>query len=141
MTEFPAPPPPGAPGQLRTTSEDRSNVRSYEFMVILDASLDEEAVRAVVERAAEALRAASGTLVRVDVWGKRRFAYEIAHRAEGTYVVVEVRGDAKAVADMDRAFSLADEVLRHRVVQLPDRVKGRSRPAPSPSGDAVAQAG
>ena len=104
-------------------------MRPYEVMVILDASLEEDAIRAVLDRATEVIRANGGTPGRVDRWGKRRFAYELHHRWEGYYVLMDATAEPAAMAELDRMFHLADEVIRHKVVRLPDKVAGRaSRP-------------
>jgi small subunit ribosomal protein S6 len=108
-------------------------MRPYEVMIIFDAGLEEETIRAVLDRATEALTARGGTVLRVDRWGRRRFAYELKHRLEGYYVVMELSADPAAMAEMDRVLSLADEVLRHKVIRVPDSVAGRApRPAPAP---------
>ena len=107
-------------------------MRPYEVMIIFDAGLEEETIRAVIDRATEALTARGGTVVRVDRWGRRRFAYELKHRLEGYYVLVEATAEPAAMAEMDRVLSLADEVLRHKVIRIADRFAGRGpRPAPA----------
>jgi small subunit ribosomal protein S6 len=112
-------------------------VRPYEIVIILDASLDEEAIRGLVDRATDAIRARGGNPGRVDRWGKRRFAYELKHRSEGYYVLVEVTAEPGALADVDRMLSLADEVLRHKVIRLPEAAAGlRSTPPPEAAGAA-----
>jgi small subunit ribosomal protein S6 len=113
-------------------------MRPYEVMIIFDAGLEEETIRAVLDRATEALTSRGGTVARVDRWGRRRFAYELKHRLEGYYVVVEANAEPAAMAEMDRVLSLADEVLRHKVIRVPDSVAGRApRPAPAPEPTAV----
>ena len=107
-------------------------MRPYEVMIIFDAGLEEESIRAVIDRATEALTTRGGTIVRVDRWGRRRFAYELKHRLEGYYVLVEASAEPAAMAEMDRVLSLADEVVRHKVIRIPDSVAGRgARPAPA----------
>jgi small subunit ribosomal protein S6 len=100
-------------------------MRPYEVMIIYEPSLEEEAIRAAVDRSTELIRSRGGNPGRVDRWGKRRLAYEIRHRREGYYVLVEASAEPAVMAELDRALSLADEVLRHKVIRLPDRVAGR----------------
>ena len=108
-------------------------MRPYEVMIIFDAGLEEETIRAVTDRATETLTARGAQVVRVDRWGKRRFAYELRHRSDGYYVLVEANAEPDAMAEMDRVLSLADEVVRHKVIRLPDSVAGRGpRPVPVP---------
>jgi len=106
-------------------------MRPYEVMVILDASLEEDAVRALVDRFTQQLTAAGAKSLSTDSWGKRRLAYPVRHRNEGYYVVIEANTEPAVVADLHRQLSLTDEVLRHKVIRLPDRAAGRSRPAAS----------
>ena len=106
-------------------------MRPYEVMVILDASLEDDAVRAMVDRFSQQLATAGARSVSVHNWGKRRFAYPLHHRNEGHYVVIEANAEPGAMGDLDRLLGLTDEVLRHKVIRLPERAAGRSRPAPS----------
>jgi small subunit ribosomal protein S6 len=104
-------------------------MRPYEVMIIFDAGLEEDSIRAVLDRAADALQTAGGRVVRTDRWGKRRFAYELKHRLEGYYVLLETTAEPTAMAQMERVLSLADEVVRHKVIRLPDSLAGRGSPA------------
>lgn len=116
-------------------------MRPYEVMIIFDAGLEEETIRAVLDRAVETLTFRGGTVARVDRWGRRRFAYELKHRLEGYYVLLEASAEPAAMAEMDRVLSLADEVLRHKVIRVPDSIAGRApRPAPAPEATAEAPA-
>jgi small subunit ribosomal protein S6 len=96
-------------------------MRHYEVMVILDAGLEEDAIRVVLDRTTQALTAGGATVGKVDRWGKRRFAYEVGHRSEGYYVLVDTVAEPAAVAEVDRMLGLADEVIRHKVIRLPDK--------------------
>ncbi len=103
-------------------------MRPYEVMIILDPGLEEVAVQAQVDRSTELIRSGGAEPGRVDRWGKRRLAYEIDHHREGTYLLVEAKGEPGSLDALDRALHLADEVIRHKVVRLPDRATKRSRP-------------
>jgi small subunit ribosomal protein S6 len=96
-------------------------------MVILDAGLDEDVIRATVDRSTELIKARGGVPGKVDRWGKRRFAYEVKHQSEGYYVVIEANAEPPVMADLDRMLHLADEVIRHKIICLPDKVAGRAR--------------
>jgi small subunit ribosomal protein S6 len=104
-------------------------VRPYEVMLIFDASLEEETIRAAVDRYVEFIRSRGGNPGRVDRWGKRRFAYELRHRWEGYYVVIEAMSEPAVMEELHRTLSLADELIRHKVVRVPDGVVGSARPA------------
>jgi small subunit ribosomal protein S6 len=107
-------------------------LRPYEVMVIFDAGLEEEVIRAGVDRAVELLRSRGADPGRVDHWGRRRFAFELKHRWEGYYVLLQAQAEPPAMAELDRMLFLADEVLRHKVIRLPEGKAG-ARPAAAPS--------
>jgi small subunit ribosomal protein S6 len=95
-------------------------------MVILDAGLEDDVIRSTIDRATKIIAAEGGTVGRVDRWGKRRFAYEVNHKSEGYYAVIETTAEPASVAELDRMLGLADEVVRHKVIRLPDKVAGRA---------------
>ena len=105
-------------------------MRPYEVVIIFDAGLEEEVIQTILDRAADTIRGQGGNPGRLERWGRRRFAYEVAHRQEGYYVLQEMTAEPAAVAELDRVLSLADEVIRHKIVRIPDAVAGRSRPSP-----------
>jgi|SRR5271163_4470188 len=97
-------------------------MRPYEVMVIFDAASEPPAIQAVLDRALETITSAGGTPGAVDRWGRRSFAYEVKHKREGYYVLIDMSGEAQTVSDLDRFLTLADEVLRHKIIRLPDKV-------------------
>ncbi len=96
-------------------------MRPYEVMAIFEATTEPSVIQGVLDHALETIRSTGGTPGAIDRWGKRTFAYEVNHKREGYYVVVEFTGEPETVADLDRMLGLADEVVRHKVVRLPDR--------------------
>jgi small subunit ribosomal protein S6 len=94
------------------------------MMVILDPQLDERTVGPALEKFLGVVRTQGGNVERVDVWGKRRLAYEIKKRAEGIYAVVDLSCTPAAVAELDRQLSLNEAVLRTKVLRRD--AKGRS---------------
>jgi small subunit ribosomal protein S6 len=96
-------------------------MRPYEVMAIFEATTEPSIIQGVLDRALETIRSSGGTPGAIDRWGKRSFAYEVNHKREGYYVVVEFGGEPETVAALDRMLGLADEVVRHKVVRLPDR--------------------
>ncbi|HUO47586.1 MAG TPA: 30S ribosomal protein S6 [Acidimicrobiales bacterium] len=115
-------------------------MRPYETMIIFDAELEEPAISGVLDRALEVVRNNGGTPGAVDRWGKRTFAYEMAKKREGYYVVAEFNADPKASAELDRFLVLADEVLRHKIIRMPDKPPSRGRRAGVGSAAAAASA-
>jgi small subunit ribosomal protein S6 len=104
-------------------------MRPYEVMVIFDPDAEETAVTAVLDRSVAVIEADGGTSGTLERWGKRALAYEIRKKREGYYVLLEYTAEPKASADLDRMLKLADEVIRHKIVRLPDKVAGRRNPA------------
>ncbi len=100
-------------------------MRPYEVMIILDPTLDDETVRAEVDRATELIKAKGGSPGRVERWGKRRLAYEILKHREGNYVLVSAEAEPAVMSDLSRALTLADGVLRHKVIHLPEKAMGK----------------
>jgi small subunit ribosomal protein S6 len=86
-------------------------------MVILDPEADEQKVGGVVDRITKILSGHGGEVSAVDRWGRRKLAYEIDRKAEGFYVVITFTGESEALAELDRVLSLADEVVRFKVVR------------------------
>jgi small subunit ribosomal protein S6 len=106
-------------------------LREYECMLILPAEADEALVSTAVERISKTVAQGGGSVGGLDRWGRRRFAYEIAHQNEGYYVVVRFSAEPAVQAELDRVLRLADEVIRHKVMVLPTRAKAASSPAPA----------
>jgi len=111
-----------------------SPLRAYEVMVILEPGLEEDAIRSTLDRATALVSAHGGTPGTVERWGKRRFAYELDHKWEGLYVLLEATAEPAAMAELDRMLSLADDVIRHKVTRLPAAATARSRPASAADG-------
>jgi small subunit ribosomal protein S6 len=113
-------------------------MRPYEVMIILDAALEEDAIRGQIDKAQDIIRTNGGNPTRVDRWGKRRFAYEVKHQWEGYYVLIEAEAEPVAMSELDRALHLADEVVRHKVIRLPEGVDRQARRTGAPAAEAPA---
>ena len=88
---------------------------NYEAMYILDPSLNEEAVAALVAKF-KAVVEANGTVSEVDEWGKRRLAYPINDEEEGVYTVIKFTSEPSFPAELDRVYKITDGVLRTMIV-------------------------
>ena len=95
-------------------------MRAYELMIIIDTDVDDPGVQQVIGQVTEQIALRSGEIKNVDVWGKRRFAYEIDHKHEGTYVVLEFVAPGTGLDDLERWHRLADPIVRHKLIRLPD---------------------
>jgi small subunit ribosomal protein S6 len=92
-------------------------MRPYEIMVILDPTLDERTVAPSLETFLNVIRNGGGKVEKVDIWGRRRLAYEIAKHSEGIYAVVDVTAKPETVSELDRQLSLNESVLRTKVMR------------------------
>jgi small subunit ribosomal protein S6 len=92
-------------------------LRHYEIMVILDPSLEERTVAPSLDTYLNVIRTAGGSVEKLDVWGRRRLAYEIAKKTEGIYAVIDLQATPAAVAELDRQLRLNESVLRTKVIR------------------------
>ena len=97
-------------------------MRAYELMVIFDADVSDATLNGHLKTLiADTVEADGGSVAKVDHWGKRRFAYRINHKWEGTYVVLEILlPERKDLSGVDRALRLADDVVRQKIIRLPE---------------------
>jgi len=92
-------------------------MRAYEVMVILSPEIDERVVEASLDKYLAVIRNDGGVVENVDVWGRRRFAYEINKTAEGVYVVINLKAEPATVKEFDRQLSLNESILRTKVLR------------------------
>ena len=92
-------------------------MRKYELMLILDSELDERSVETTVEKLLHVIPAEGGTVDNVDIWGRRRFAYEIQKKAEGYYVVVDFHATPATTKELDRQLGLNETVMRTKILR------------------------
>jgi small subunit ribosomal protein S6 len=109
-------------------------LREYEIMLILPAEADEALLGTAVDRITKVIGTVGGEVGKIDRWGRRRFAYEIAHQTEGYYAVVRFTADPTVTAELERTLNLADELIRHKVLVVPEKKdKPQKYKAPSPT--------
>ena len=92
-------------------------MRHYELMVILDPNLDERTVAPSLDTFLNVVRNDGGKVDNVDIWGKRRLAYEILKYSEGIYAVIDLNAEPKTVSELDRQLKLNESVLRTKVLR------------------------
>jgi len=92
-------------------------VRRYELMVILDPDLEERTVAPSLDQYLNVVRQDGGSVESVDIWGRRRMAYEIAKKSEGIYAVIQLDAEPDTVKELDRQLSLNESVLRTKVLR------------------------
>ena len=92
-------------------------MRDYEVMVILDPDLEEKTIAPSLEAFLNVIRADGGNVNSVDIWGRRRLAYEINHKADGIYAVLDLTATPDSVKELDRQLSLNEAVMRTKVMR------------------------
>ena len=95
-------------------------MRRYEMMIILDPSLEERTVQPSLDQFLKVVTTAGGTVDKVDVWGRRRLAYDIDKKSEGIYTVVDLVAEPDTVKELDRQLNLNEAILRTKVLR-PER--------------------
>ncbi|HET9187798.1 MAG TPA: 30S ribosomal protein S6 [Acidothermaceae bacterium] len=96
-------------------------MRRYELMVLLDPDVEERTVAPSLEQYLGVIRNDGGTVEKVDIWGRRRLAYEIGKKAEGIYAVVDLVAEPAAVKELDRQLNLNETVLRTKLIRPESR--------------------
>ena len=94
----------------------------YELMVILDPEIDERTVAPSLDKFLNVIRNDGGTIDNVDIWGRRRLAYEIKKKSEGIYAVVNFTATSAATVELDRQLKLSEAVLRTKVLRAEEAV-------------------
>ena len=92
-------------------------MRRYELMVILDPDLEERTVAPSLDKFLNVVRKGGGTVENVDIWGRRRLAYEISKKTEGIYAVVDMSTEPDVVKELDRQLNLNESVLRTKLIR------------------------
>lgn len=92
-------------------------MRKYEIMVIVHPDVDDRQVAGLVEKPLDVITKAGGSVDNVDIWGRRRLAYDIQKKSEGIYVVVNVTAQPDAVKELDRQFTLNERIMRTKVIR------------------------
>ncbi len=94
----------------------------YELMVILDPEIDERTVAPSLDKFLNVIRNDGGTIDSVDIWGRRRLAYEINKKTEGIYAVVQLTAEADSTKELDRQLKLSEAVMRTKVLRAEEGI-------------------
>ena len=92
-------------------------MRHYELMVILDPELEERTVAPSLDRFLNVVRKGGGSIENVNIWGRRKLAYEIKKKAEGIYAVVDMQAEPALAKELDRQLNLNEAVLRTKLIR------------------------
>ena len=92
-------------------------MRHYELMVILDPELEERTVAPSLDRFLNVVRRGGGSIENVNIWGRRKLAYEIKKKTEGIYAVVDMQAGPDLAKELDRQLNLNEAVLRTKLIR------------------------
>jgi small subunit ribosomal protein S6 len=92
-------------------------MRKYEMMVILDPEVEERTVQPSLDQYLTVIKDDSGTVDRIDIWGRRRLAYPIKKRTDGIYAVVQFTAESATAKELERQLSLNETVLRTKLIR------------------------
>jgi len=92
--------------------------RSYEIVFIINPDADDAEVMRLTEAAQKIITDQGGNIVKTEIMGKRRLAYEINHKRDGFYVLLEVEGSGREIAEFERRMRVNDRVLRYMTVRV-----------------------
>ncbi len=104
-------------------------MNKYEVIYIIDGEVDEAGRKELIEKFNGIITANNGEVVKVDEWGKRRFAYAIDYKTEGYYVYVQFNGDAELPKELSRNMGNSEQIIRSQIVRLIDK-KHSVKPRP-----------
>ena len=92
-------------------------MRQYELMVILDPEIEERTVAATMDKFLTVVKNDGGTVDNVDIWGRRRLAYEIKKKSEGIYAVVNMTAEPATAKELDRQLNLSESIMRTKLLR------------------------
>lgn len=93
------------------------SLRQYEIMIILDPEIEERTVAPSLDKYLTVIKNDGGTVDKVDIWGKRRLAYDIQKKSEGIYAVIDFTSSPATAKELDRQLGLNEVVLRTKVLR------------------------
>lgn len=97
-------------------------MHQYELMVILDPGVEERTVSPNLDKFLNVVRNGGGTVEKVDIWGRRRLAYEINKKTEGIYAVINMTASSAVVLELDRQLRLSEAVMRTKLLRADEAV-------------------
>ena len=92
-------------------------MRHYELMVILDPDLEERTIAPSLDKFLNVIRKGGGSVENVDVWGRRRLAYDINKKSEGIYAVIDMTAEPALAQELDRQLGLNESVMRTKLLR------------------------
>lgn len=96
-------------------------MRTYEALFIIQPEAAEDEVQTIVTEVESLITADGGTIVRSEVWGKRRLAYEVSGNSEGIYVMLRFQAPADSPRKLEAHFKLSEAVIRDIIVHFDEK--------------------
>ncbi|GGC79123.1 30S ribosomal protein S6 [Tersicoccus solisilvae] len=92
-------------------------MREYELMVLIDPEVEERSVQPSLDKFLNVVRNDGGTVDKVDIWGRRRLAYDIQKKNEAIYAVVNFHSTPAGAQELDRQLNLNETILRTKITR------------------------
>ena len=92
-------------------------MRKYETIFVLNSEMIEEQVNSTIDKVKSIIEKSNGTIENVDIWGKKKLAYEINKKTEGYFVLINFKSSEDFPKELDRNFRIMDSVIRHIIVK------------------------
>lgn len=93
-------------------------MRNYEVVFIVHPDLDENALNGVVDRVKGWITDAGGAIDKVDLWGRRRMAYEIRKQREGQYVLFQAKMEPSFGTELERNLRFLEPIMRYSILAM-----------------------
>ncbi|MFT4147979.1 MAG: 30S ribosomal protein S6 [Micrococcaceae bacterium] len=92
-------------------------MRPYEMMILIDPDIEEKSIEKSVKKYTDVIKKDGGTVENVDIWGRRKLAYDIQKKSEANYVVVNFTAEAKTAAEVDRQLGIDESIMRVKIIR------------------------
>jgi small subunit ribosomal protein S6 len=109
-------------------SKGGERLRKYETTIIFDPALSDEAIEKEIKKVEEQISGLEGKILKVEKWGLRRLAYQIAKKSQGFYVFVLFEGQGSIPAELERNFRLSEVCLRYLTVVSEQKESVKTEP-------------
>lgn len=101
--------------------------RQYELVYLVSPDASDDQVAEVQSEIEQIIKRFDGELVRSEDWGRRKLAYDIAHKKEATYILDVIKGTGELVKEVDRRLKVTEPVIRHLIVRVDEELKAAER--------------
>ena len=92
--------------------------RIYEVVFIINPEAGDDEVMRLNEGVQKIITSQGGSITKTEIMGRRQLAYEINHKKDGTYVLLEVEGSGAEIAELERRMRVNDQILRYMTIRV-----------------------